>query len=162
MASRQEPSSPSLLSPAAYDDDVASLRSLSEQDSDSEDDEILRGTRSTLELAQHDRTVLEEEEELEKLLTRTGPATGLRRIFSPTIGPVRIGRRERRRQRRRERREARRNGRNKPYQEGDLMFEMEEGFGGDESTQSSTPTSELDREIFDEGWEIKKVMLKQG
>lgn len=153
MSSRQEPSSPSLLSPAAYDEDVASLRSLSEQDSDSEDDELLRRSRSTLELAEHDRSVLEEEEETEKLLVRTGPAVGLRRIFSPTSGTVRIGKRERRKQRRRSEREK---GRGKPYQEGDLMFEMEEGFRGDDSTQSSTRASslELDRLALD-GWGYK-------
>ncbi|KAJ5404405.1 Type I phosphodiesterase/nucleotide pyrophosphatase/phosphate transferase [Penicillium cosmopolitanum] len=82
-----------LLSPSHYDNDAASLRSPSEQDSDSEDDEFLRHPRSTLELNSHDRAVLEDEDELEKLLTRRGPAHGIRRMFSP--GPsgnsVRIG-----------------------------------------------------------------------
>lgn len=155
MPSPQEPSSPSLLSPAAYDEDVSSLRSLSEQDSDSEDDELLRRSRSTLELAEHDRSVLEEEEETEKLLVRTGPAVGLRRIFSPTSGTVRIGKKERRKHRR-ERRSEREKGRDKPYQEGDLMFEMEEGFRGDDSSLSSTRESslELDRQALD-GWGYK-------
>ncbi|ODM21398.1 hypothetical protein SI65_02241 [Aspergillus cristatus] len=121
-----------LLSPGEYDDD-ASLRSPSEQDSDPEDDEFLRRSRTTLELAEHDRTVLDEEDELEKLLTRSGPTHGLRRIFSPVSagsGSVRIGKRERRR-RRQERREARR--REQKSDEGELMYEMEDGEGeGDE------------------------------
>ncbi|KUL89688.1 hypothetical protein ZTR_00478 [Talaromyces verruculosus] len=123
MPSRQELRDHDLLSPSAYDDDVASPRSLSEQDSDSEDDEFLRANRSSKELARHDKTVLEEEEEMEKLLVRSGPADGLRRIFSPTSGPVRIGKRDRSR-----RRERKRSIQGKPHQEGDLMFEMEEGF----------------------------------
>lgn len=121
MPSRQELRDHDLLSPSAYDDDVTSPRSLSEQDSDSEDDEFLRANRSSMELARHDKTVLEEEEEMEKLLVRSGPADGLRRIFSPTSGPVRIGKRDRRRDRKR-------SIQGKPHQEGDLMFEMEEGF----------------------------------
>jgi hypothetical protein len=154
MPSKPEPSSPFLLSPSAYDDDVASLKSLSDQDSDSEDDEILKGNRSTLEIAKHDRTVLEEEEEMENLLVRKGPADGLRRMFSPTSGPVRIGKKERQR-RRREAKAKRMRGRQKPYQEGDLMFEMEEGFR-DETDDSSTSSWELDRKELD-GWQHKQV-----
>lgn len=124
--------SPSLLSPSHYDNDAASLRSPSEQDSDSEDDEFLRHPRSTLELAQHDRSVLEEEDEMEKLLTRRGPAHGLRRIFSPNGSSVRIGKKERRRARR----EARQARRERVSEEGELMYEMEEGFRDDDSLMS--------------------------
>ena len=46
-----------LLSPSTYNDDAASLRSISDQDSDSEDDQVIRGTRTTFEIAEHDRTV---------------------------------------------------------------------------------------------------------
>lgn len=128
-----------LLSPAGYDDDVSSLRSFSVQDSDSEDDELVRGSRSPLEIAQHDRTVLEEEDEREKLLTKSSPAEGLRRIFSPNGGSIRIGKRERRKQRKERRaaqRQAQRRARKKPYIEGDLMYEMEEG---DNKDASDTP-----------------------
>ncbi|OJJ46181.1 hypothetical protein ASPZODRAFT_133185 [Penicilliopsis zonata CBS 506.65] len=139
----RKPSLPSssLLSPGGYDDDASSLRSLSEQDSDSEDDEILRGNRSTLELAEHDRTVLDEEEEMEKLLTKSGPGKGLRRIFSATGGSVKIGKRERRRRQRQEKREKQRL-RKKVSEDGQLMYEMEEGYLDDEST--TTPSSEMD------------------
>jgi hypothetical protein len=133
----RHPTSPSLLSPANYDNDAASLRSPSEQDSDSEDDEFLRHPRSTLELASHDRTVLDEEDEMEKLLTRRGPALGLRRMFSPSGGNVRIGKKERRRARR----EARR--RERVSEEGELMYEMEEGLNDDDSLISDS-SSDLD------------------
>lgn len=131
--------SPSLLSPSNYDNDAASLRSPSEQDSDSEDDEFLRHPRSTLELAQHDRSVLDEEEELEKLLTRRGPAHGLRRIFSPNGSSVRIGKKGRRRAQK----EARRARRERVSEEGELMYEMEEGFRDDDSLMSGS-SSDLD------------------
>lgn len=119
-----EAASPSLLSPAAYDDD-ASLRSPSDQDSDSEDDEYLSRSRTTLELAQHDRAVLDDEEELEKLLTRQ-PPSGIRRIFSPGGSSVRIGGRDRKRKRQRSGREG---GRRRQYGEA----KMEEGYRDDDS-----------------------------
>lgn len=133
------PQSPSLLSPSNYDNDAASLRSPSEQDSDSEDDEFLRHPRSTLELAQHDRSVLEEEDEMEKLLTRRGPAHGLRRIFSPNGSSVRIGKKGRRRARR----EARLARRERVSEEGELMYEMEDGFRDDDSLMSGS-SSDMD------------------
>lgn len=139
-----------LLSPSAYDDDVASPRSLSDQESDSEDDEFLRAKRSTLELARHDKTVLEEEEEMEKLLVRNSPADGIRRIFSPTVGPVRIGKRDRSR-----RRERKASIQGKPHQEGDLMFEMEEGFQ-DRSDDDSIDSLDLNEKELDD-WQPRRV-----
>lgn len=122
------PPQPDLLSPAAYDEDASSLRSPSEQDSDSEDDQYLSKSRTTVELAQHDRAVLEDEEELEKLLTRSSPARGLRRIFSPNASSVRIGKRNRRD----EKRADKRNRRYDPAgEDGELMYEMEEGYRDD-------------------------------
>ena len=154
-ALRRESVSNSLLSPGAYDDDESSLRSLSDQDSDSEDDEFIQANHSSLELAKHDRTVLEEEEEMEKLLTRSGPADGLRRIFSPSRDKfdqqsVKIGKRERRRQRRRERLASQRDHGAKPDEEGILMHEMEEGgFKDDTSSASTTSSSDIDRAGLD-------------
>ncbi|KAF3481879.1 type I phosphodiesterase/nucleotide pyrophosphatase family protein [Arthroderma uncinatum] len=83
---RRPASSPSLLSPAGYDEDVTPLRALSDQESDSEDDQLMEASRSTLDLVQHDRTVLEEEEERERLLikAKSSPTDGLRRIFGAT------------------------------------------------------------------------------
>lgn len=130
-----------LLSPSHYDNDAASLRSPSEQDSDSEDDEFLRHPRSTLELNSHDRAVLDDEDELEKLLTRGGPARGIQRMFSPSGNSVRIGRRERRRSRK----EARQSRRERVSEEGELMYEMEEGIGHDaDSVMSGSSWDDLD------------------
>ncbi|KAI1337106.1 ectonucleotide pyrophosphatase/phosphodiesterase family member 1 [Xylariaceae sp. FL0016] len=59
----------SLLSPVSYDDDAISLHSRSEQDTDSEDDEVLAAARNSRELRARDRMVLMEEEEMDKLVT---------------------------------------------------------------------------------------------
>ncbi|PYI09658.1 nucleotide pyrophosphatase family protein [Aspergillus sclerotiicarbonarius CBS 121057] len=133
----------SLLSPGDYDEDAESLRSPSEQDSDSEDDEFLRNSRTTLELAEHDRTVLDDEEEREKLLTRSGPTHGLRRIFSPSSSSIRIGKQERRRQRQ-ARREARKARHGRKRESAEIMFEMEEGHRDDERSLLSASSSDLD------------------
>ncbi|KAI2634771.1 Phosphodiest-domain-containing protein [Hypomontagnella submonticulosa] len=58
----------SLLSPVRYDDDAISLHSRSDQDTDSEDDEVLAAARNSRELRARDRMVLMEEEELDKLI----------------------------------------------------------------------------------------------
>ncbi|KAJ5371667.1 Alkaline phosphatase-like alpha/beta/alpha [Penicillium concentricum] len=110
--------SPSLLSPANYDNDASSLRSPSEQDSDSDDDALLDQNRSTLEIAEHDRAVLEEEEELENLLTRGGTGRGA----TTTEG----SRRER------------------VSEDGELMYEMEEGIGDDNASLLSRLSADLD------------------
>ncbi|OJD10102.1 hypothetical protein AJ78_08749 [Emergomyces pasteurianus Ep9510] len=145
MPLRKAPPSPSLLSPSAYDDDVVSLRSLSDQDSDSEDDELIKGSRTTLELSEHDRTVLEEEEERERLLVKKNPTDGLRRIFGHENGSsVRIGKRERRRQRRLQRRAERIKTMEDKGEEEGLVFEMEEGtFQDDAGSESSSAPSDL-------------------
>ncbi|KAI1417248.1 ectonucleotide pyrophosphatase/phosphodiesterase family member 3 [Hypoxylon sp. FL1857] len=58
----------SLLSPIRYDDDAVSLHSRSDQDTDSEDDELIAAARNSKELRARDRMVLMEEEELDKLI----------------------------------------------------------------------------------------------
>ncbi|EGC40702.1 type I phosphodiesterase/nucleotide pyrophosphatase [Histoplasma capsulatum var. duboisii H88] len=146
MPLRKPPPSPSLLSPTAYDDDVdtISLRSLSDQDSDSEDDELIKGSRTTLELSQHDRTVLEEEEERERLLVKQSPTHGLRRIFGHDNGSsVRIGKQERRRQRRLQRRADRIKRMEEKGEEMGLMFEMEEGNIDDNTSSHSSGGSSI-------------------
>ncbi|KAI9870767.1 MAG: hypothetical protein M1830_003830, partial [Pleopsidium flavum] len=55
---------------------------LTESDSDSEDDQVLQDAQNSLEIAEHDRSVLNEEEEREQLLTGDSAGKGLRRIFS--------------------------------------------------------------------------------
>jgi hypothetical protein len=60
-----------LLSPIAYDDDALSLHSRSDQDTDSEDDQLVARARSSKELRARDRLVLMEEEEMDELVTAT-------------------------------------------------------------------------------------------
>lgn len=156
-----------LLSPASYDDD-ASIHSPtpSEQDTDSEDDEFLRNSRTTLELAQYDRTVLDEEDEREKLLIRGhSPADGLRRIFSPNAsqtGSVRIGKKERRRRRQQQREEERRRRRRKERDEhGKLLYEMEDGDeeeegdgDGDSLLRRSEESMGFDEKAYYQSYEV--------
>jgi predicted AlkP superfamily pyrophosphatase or phosphodiesterase len=147
---------PSLLSPINYDDDTSSIQSdRSDQDTDSEDDEVLMGARSSADIRAHDRNVLLEEEERDKLLEdsrrrgRRGSALALvggplKKLFSksyaelPTVvhntGEVmedvkrdpETGRASRRRERRR-RKKAHLMADAAHGQDGELMYEMEEG-----------------------------------
>ncbi|KAI9775195.1 MAG: hypothetical protein M1839_001383 [Geoglossum umbratile] len=143
------------LSPAAHKDDASSLRSVSNQDSDSEDDKVVRRAQTSLEIAEHDRTVLEEEDEREKLLASGGAGDGLRRIFSiSNSSKVMVGKGERRKQRREKRKAARRERRRGKRRGGggeeeELMFEMEEGvMRGGSASDSSEGSSDIDRETL--------------
>jgi predicted AlkP superfamily pyrophosphatase or phosphodiesterase len=157
MAAQQpRPRENSLLVPFSNDDDSSSLRTLSDQDSDSEDDEVVHGAQTSLEIAKHDRSVLEEEEEREKLLLEGGKPRGLRRMFSGNLrngDKVTIGKRDRRRRRRQERRDERR-VRNDQLMRGqgedeELIFEMEQGgLKSDASSETSEGSSELDRRKY--------------
>jgi hypothetical protein len=90
----------------------------------------------------HDRSVLKEEEEREKLLTRDTPVQRLQKAFGNTSDhgeQVRIGKKEHRRQRRREKRHAKKKRRTRGGdEEGELMFEMEEGGFRDTGSEAST------------------------
>jgi predicted AlkP superfamily pyrophosphatase or phosphodiesterase len=70
MAAPAKPSrDASLLSPSNYDDDASSIHSeRSDQDTDSEDDEVLMGARTSADIRAHDRSVLLDEEERDRLL----------------------------------------------------------------------------------------------
>ncbi|KAL5325226.1 hypothetical protein ACEPPN_006350 [Leptodophora sp. 'Broadleaf-Isolate-01'] len=149
----------SLLSPSHYDDDASSIHSeRSDQDSDSEDDEVLMGARTSADIRAHDRSVLLEEEERDKLLEdsrrrgRRGSALAamrnpLKGLFSKSYaelpmvasgagaeremeevkgGSVRDVKRQRRRERR-SKKKARLLGDAERGEDGQLMYEMEEG-----------------------------------
>ncbi|KAM5483081.1 hypothetical protein MaudMau93_006479 [Microsporum audouinii] len=173
---RRPSSSPYLLSPGGYDDDASPIRALSDQESDSEDDQLMEASRSTLDLVQHDRTVLEEEEERERLLIRakSSPTDGLRRIFGATPHDngsfsVKIGKRDRRRRRnesamtrdRRRRRSSAQSNNDAMNigEEDELMYEMEEGVckaieSDDDSRSMSTISSisiDLDPRVMGNG-----------
>ncbi|TVY39501.1 putative pyrophosphatase/phosphodiesterase [Lachnellula subtilissima] len=165
----------SFLSPANYDDDASSLHSeRSDQDTDSEDDEVLMGARTSAEIREHDRSVFTEEEERDKLLEesrrreRRGSAMSLpnplKKLFSqsythlPGIGSSEhvnemkgdgSGKRDRRR-RRRERRSKKKGrliGEAEHGERRELMYEMEEGGLKEGSSTGSSSDAEGSDEI---------------
>ncbi|KFG80437.1 ectonucleotide pyrophosphatase/phosphodiesterase family member 1 [Metarhizium anisopliae] len=152
----------SLLSPIAYDDDAASLHSRSDQDTDSDDDQLQLRARNSRELRAADRIVLMEEEELDRLVTtsrreqeRQRRGSGLSvpsalnifarrgsssQLSSPNasmenlVSEKRKARRSRRKQKRNRLIQDARHG-----EDGELMYEMEEGGMKDgSSTGDST------------------------
>ncbi|PTB41462.1 hypothetical protein M441DRAFT_192255 [Trichoderma asperellum CBS 433.97] len=165
----------SLLSAMAYDDDASSINSR-DQDTDSEDDALQQRARNSRELLAHDRIVLMEEEELDQLVTdsrrkqelvRRGSALALPNPFKnlvrkPSLGSISTGgsssnenltaekgSSENRKQKRRTRRETKRKRILEEAQhgeDGELMYEMEEGgMKEGSSTGSSSESEEYDR-----------------
>ncbi|UKZ82383.1 hypothetical protein TrVFT333_010171 [Trichoderma virens FT-333] len=146
----------SLLSPIAYDDDASSINSR-DQDTDSEDDALQQRARNSRELLAHDRIVLMEEEELDQLVTdsrrkqelvRRGSALALPNPFR-NLGrkPKEIGGEaeteeagEEETKRKRVLEEAQHG------EDGELMYEMEEGgMKEGSSTGDSSESDEYDR-----------------
>ncbi|KAM3508181.1 hypothetical protein MY11210_006843 [Beauveria gryllotalpidicola] len=162
----------SLLSPVAYDDDAASLHSRSDQDSDSEDDQLQQAARNSRELRAHDRIVLVEEDDIDRLVTdsrkkqeRERRGSGLAvpnplNLFrrpslsglsassaASSVDDLRLHHAERRK-RRRERRRRKREvlvERAEHGEDGGLMYEMEEGgFKDGSSTGDSSERDDSD------------------
>ena len=168
---------PSLLSPTGYDDDAASIHSAgsgrSDQDTDSEDDELQSRARNSRELLAHDRIVLVEDEETEQLVTTSRRNQGtLRRSGSglPLPNPFKMFASQsssrsdspaagstddlwpEKRKARRQRREGKKNRlmmKARHGDDGDLMYEMEEGGLKDGSSTASSSdrddSDEMDR-----------------
>lgn len=156
----------SLLSPVNYDDDARSLHSRSDQDTDSEDDELQMNARNSRELRAHDRIMLMEEEEVENLVTKTRKSKAPADTGSTFLNPFSLfGRNNRahdesantstedlsekkriRRSRRREKRE-RLKEQAEHGEDGELMYEMEEGGMKDGSStgESSEDSEEMDQ-----------------
>lgn len=160
----------SLLSPVAYDDDAASLHSRSDQDSDSDDDQLQQAARNSRELRAHDRIVLVEEEDIDRLVTNSRKKQERERRGSGLAvpNPLNLFRRpslsgmsvssaasstedlhaEKRKQRR-SRRQRKRNAlmeRAEHGEDGELMYEMEEGG----MKEGSTTGDSSDRDDSDE------------
>lgn len=153
MAPPGPPRDASLLSPLPYDDDASSIHSeRSDQDTDSADDEVLMGARSSADIRAHDRGVLLEEEERDRLLEesrrrgRRGSAIamgGLKKLFGKSYAELPMpgnegeemqelrsdGGQEKRRKRRKRREEKKGRLLDKAAEgeDGELMHEMEEG-----------------------------------
>ncbi|KAF4976217.1 hypothetical protein FZEAL_7080 [Fusarium zealandicum] len=153
----------SFLSPIAYDDDASSLHSRSDQDTDSDDDQLISRARNSRELRAHDRIVLVEEEDIDRLVTDTrkkkeqerrgsGLAVPLKKMFGrrgstgtyqvnssteDLVPEKRKARRQRRQQKREQLVEDAQHG-----EDGELMYEMEEG--GMKEGSSTGESSERD------------------
>ena len=178
MALNPPPKTSSLLSPHPYDDDAASIHSeRSDQDTDSEDDEVLQGARSSADIRAHDRSVLLEEEERDRLLEesrkrgRRGSAQalamvgGMKKLFAKSYTELPgasqsleekvdghgsgEGKRERRRQRRarRQRKKERLMADAEHGEDGELMYEMEEGGMKEGSTTGDSSETEGSDEL---------------
>jgi predicted AlkP superfamily pyrophosphatase or phosphodiesterase len=172
----------SLLSPVAYDDDAASIHSRSDQDTDSDDDQMQIRARNSHELRAADRMVLMEEEETDRLVedTRRQRERGRRGSGLAIPNPLNLfGRgssqtrpsasnsstdnlisekRKNRRMRRKEKKDRllaeARNG-----EDGELMYEMEEGGMKDGSSTGSSDredSDELDRKNLERVDKAKK------
>ncbi|RSL75428.1 hypothetical protein CEP51_010871 [Fusarium floridanum] len=148
--SRGDRDNASFLSPIAYDDDASSIHSRSDQDTDSDDDELISRARNSRELRAHDRIVLMEEEDIDRLVTdtrkkqererrgsglavpnlkkmfgRRGSNSGNFQLNSSTedlVSEKRSARRQRRQKKREKLVEDAQHG-----EDGQLMYEMEEG-----------------------------------
>ncbi|KAK0390819.1 hypothetical protein NLU13_0322 [Sarocladium strictum] len=163
----------SLLSPMGYDDDASSIHTRSDQDTDSEDDELQMRARNSRELLAHDRIVLMEEEELDRLVSDTRKQAERQRRGSGLAvpNPLKIfGRRpsrssspaaansmehlvDEKREARKARRQKKKNqllGDAQHGEDGELMYEMEEGGMKDGSSTGDSSdrddSDELDRQ----------------
>ena len=134
-----------LLTSGSYDNDAASLTSNS---LDSDDEHFIEESRTTLDLHDYDSSVLRDEEERENLLIKRGTFGKIKRAFtdSSNNAGLKPSEREARRKWRRERRGSRRGLKGEGAEEGQLMFEMEEGFKDNSSRSSSSSSLLLDRQ----------------
>lgn len=122
-------------------------RLTSDGESDFEDDPVVRHARNSTEVADHDRGLLEEEEEREELLT-TGKVQQLSKGFfgrrRKEVGPAKLEDEKSRKKARRKKRRDKKSSRHD--EEGELMYEMEEGGPRSEtSSQASQSSAELDK-----------------
>lgn len=128
-------------------EDVSPLTS--DAGSDSEDDPVVKHARNSAEVAEHDRELLAEEEEREKLLTARSTRDNPRGFFNRKGKNNEVdgdgGKSSKRRGRKA--RKSRRNTKGSRHdEEGELMYEMEEGGPRSEtSSQASSSSAELDK-----------------
>ena len=124
-------------------------KQLLRQNLDLEDDEHNDEAEGISTAVEDDRDILEQEEELEKLLaTSDRPLSSIRPSGIASHhdrGTERVGRKEKRQQRRRERKEKRRKQKGQKDQERELLYEMEEGAGGLNDTTSESSRSSTER-----------------
>lgn len=146
IMSRSPPDNP--LTPAPYDSDATSLRPALDQPSDSEEELLAEKSRNTLELNNYDASLLRDEEERENLLTKKGPFQGMKNVFK---GPssdagLNLGGRGVSSKRRKQRRGSTLSRKGNRAAEGQLMFEVEEGYKNISSRSSSSDSLHLGQE----------------
>ena len=115
-------------------------------DADSDNDPIARSARDSAERAEHDHMLLDEEEEREKLLLGESRSKPVRQSFFSKNGPSEGAAS---RKRGHKKRKGRRRGETARDQDGELMFEMEEGGPltplSDISSQDPASSTALDK-----------------
>ena len=142
-----------ILSASHYDADASSIHTASEQASDSEDDQLLNNTQDTSN--ERDRSILKDEEETERLLSKPKHLDAVRDMFTsnPHEGaPVKASRREARRENRRQKRHSRRRKSRSSRSASEIMYEMEEGWK-DSSSQTSPNSSSAE---LDKAWATRR------
>ncbi|KAK2000432.1 type I phosphodiesterase/nucleotide pyrophosphatase [Colletotrichum falcatum] len=173
--SRTDRDNSSLLAPDTYDDDASSLHSRSDQDSDSDDDQLQLRARNSRELRAADSLVFVEEDEVETLVAETRKRQELQRQGSGLVvpNPLKLfGRgadgprpgssngssedlfneKDRRQQRRTRRKQKKERLLEKAIhgEDGELMYEMEEGGMKDGSSTGESSerddSDEIDRQ----------------
>lgn len=130
-----------------YEMDATSPTDILDHSSGSEDERLIDRSRNTLDLKDHDSLMLREEEDRDSLLTRNGPFAAMRRMVrgSPNhVGYISSGA-EASRQRRKQRSSSRRGVKGESAEEGQLMFEMEEGYNENSSRSPSLESLRLGR-----------------
>jgi hypothetical protein len=130
----------------SYDDDVSTP---SDSDSNLEDDPVVLHARHSVEVTGRDREILDEEEEREKLLTGKSVKEAPKGFFSKRYKDERHGgdlsKQEPRKRRRSRKRKRHVNG-SRHDEEGELMYEMEEGGPiSYSSSQASESSADLDK-----------------
>ena len=139
-----------ILSASHYDADASSIHTASEQASGSEDDQLLNDPQEISN--ENDRSILRDEEEMERLLSKPKHLNVVQDIFksNPHEGrPVKMSRREARRERRRQKRHSKGRKSRGSGRASEVMYEMEEGFK-DSSSQTSANSSSAE---LDKAWE---------
>ena len=122
---------------------------LSASESDFEDDLVVRLSRSSIEVVDHDRGLLEDEEEREKLLTGGSTRNTSSGFFSTRRKDERLGEdmsKHASRNARRSRKRRKNTKINRHDEDGELIYEMEEGGRiSYSSSQASSSSAELDK-----------------
>ena len=143
----------SMITPTTHERDLREgFRDESfDAESDLEDDLVSQHARNSTEIAERDHGLLDEEEEREELLattgTKTAPSKGFFSRARKGQRPAGIELREKKQQSRRPHRTRKEKKGSGKDEEGELLYEMEEGGETyDTSSQASSSSAEMDKQ----------------